>query len=83
MTMTKILHAVFDGKVLMQEGSVQLEVSKRYLLTIESKQKISGVDKDPAFDLSSLAVKTNIPDLAAEHDHYLYGTSRRGSDGGQ
>jgi hypothetical protein len=38
---------------------VQLEVSKRYLLTIESKQKISGVDKDPAFDLSSLAVKTN------------------------
>ena len=59
MTMTKILHAFFDGKVLMPAGSVQLEVGKRYLLTIESNQRICGEDKDPTFDLSSLAVKTN------------------------
>ena len=26
---------------------------------------------------ASLAVKTGIPDLATEHDHYLYGTPKR------
>lgn len=81
MTKTKTLHAVFDGKVLKPEESVDLEVGKRYVLTIESKQKISDIEKDPAFDLSSLAVKTNISDLATEHDHYLYGIPKRGSDG--
>lgn len=79
--MMKTLRAVFDGKVLKPEGSVDLEVGKRYILTVESKGKSNDVEKDSAFDLSSLAVKTNIPDLAAEHDHYLYGTSKRGSDG--
>ena len=77
----KTLRAVFDGKVLKPEWSVDLEVGKRYILTVESKGKSNDVGKDPAFGLSSLAVKTNIPDLAAEHDHYLYGTSKRGSDG--
>lgn len=77
---TKILHAVFDGKVLKPEESAGLEVGKRYVLTIEPKQKIADVKGGPAFDLSSLAVKTTISDLATEHDHYLYGTSKRRSD---
>ena len=47
-----------------------MEVGKRYVLTVESKQEIPDVEKDPAFDISSLAVKTNISDLATEHDHY-------------
>lgn len=81
MIKTKTLNAIFDGEVLKPEGSVDLEVGKRYVLTIESKQKITEVEKDPAFDLSSLAVKTNISDLATEHDHYLYGISKRGADG--
>ena len=83
MTKTKTLHAVFDGKVLRPEESVDLELGKRYVLSIESKQKINDIEKDPAFNLSSLAVKTNISDLATEHDHYLYGIPRRGSDGDQ
>nr|QNO57302.1 hypothetical protein HCLJFGEB_00046 [Methanosarcinales archaeon ANME-1 ERB7] len=83
MTGTKTLHAVFDGKVLKPEGAVDLELGKRYVLSIESKQKINDIEKDPAFNLSSLAVKTNISDLATEHDHYLYGIPRRGSDGDQ
>ena len=83
MTGTKTLHAVFDGKVLRPEESVDLEVGTRYVLSIESKQKINDIEKDPAFNLSSLAVKTNISDMATEHDHYLYGIPRRGSDGDQ
>nr|QNO55318.1 hypothetical protein NDMCNHHP_00018 [Methanosarcinales archaeon ANME-1 ERB7] len=60
-----------------------MEVGTRYVLSIESKQKIDDIEKDPAFNRSSLAVKTNISDLATEHDHYLYGIPRRGSDGDQ
>ncbi len=81
--MTKTLHAVFDGKVLKPEETVDLEKGERYVLTIESKQKITDVEKDPAFDLSSLSVKTNISDLATEHDHYLYGIPRQRSYGDQ
>lgn len=73
----KKIHAVFDGKVLCPEGPVELEVNGRYILNIEPVKKDKPLDNagpDSAFDLSSLAVKTGIPDLATEHDHYLYGT---------
>ncbi len=83
MTGTKTLHAVFDGKVLKPVKPVDLKVGKRYVLTVESKQEVIDVEKDPAFNLSSLAVKTNISDLSTEHDHYLYGMPKRGSDGDQ
>jgi len=83
MTGTKTLHAVFDGEVLKPVKPVDLKVGKRYVLTVESKQEVTDVEKDPAFNLSSLAVKTNISDLSTEHDHYLYGMPRRGSDGDQ
>lgn len=73
------MHAVFDGKVLKPEGSVDLEAGKRYVLVIESAQELSTVEEDPAFDVASLAVQTNISDLATEHDHYLYGRPRRSS----
>ena|ERR1051326_5146041 len=33
---------------------------------------------DPAYRLGELAVSTGITDLAAEHDHYIYGTPKRG-----
>nr|QNO55703.1 hypothetical protein EEOEGNLI_00040 [Methanosarcinales archaeon ANME-1 ERB7] len=69
--------------MLRPEERVDLEVGTRYVLSIESKQKINDIEKDPAFNLSSLAVKTNISDLATEHDHYLYGIPKRGSDGDQ
>ena len=83
MTETRTLHAVFDGKVLKPVKPVDLKVGKHYVLTVESKQEVTDVEKDPAFNLSSLAVKTNISDLSTEHDHHLYGMPRRGSDGEQ
>lgn len=46
-------------------------------------KKLPDVGDDPAFDIASLAVETGIPDLAKEHDHYLYGTPKRGKRNGQ
>ena len=80
--MTKKLHAVFDGKVLRPEEPIDLEPNMHYVLTIEPRkiaENIDAIDNDPAFNLSSLAVKTGISDLATEHDHYLYGIPKKGS----
>jgi hypothetical protein len=82
--MIKRLHAVFDGKVLIPTEAVDLEVGEHCELLIEKgpSRKVASedIEKDPAFNLSELSVRTNIPDLAAEHDHYLYGIPKRQSD---
>jgi hypothetical protein len=78
--MTKKVRAVFDGRVLRPEEPVDLKVNGHYLLKIEPLEKKNDknrIEDDPAYDLSSLAVKTGIADLASEHDHYLYGVSKR------
>lgn len=80
--MTKKVRAVFDGKVFCPEEPVELEINGHYVLNIEPVKKEDLIENDKAesdaaFDLASLAVKTGIPDLAAEHDHYLYGTPKR------
>jgi len=69
--------------VLYPEEPVELEINGHYILNIEPFNEIENnndVESDPAFNLSSLAVKTGIPDLAVEHDHYLYGTTKRRTD---
>ena len=73
--MTKTLKVLFDGSVFRPSGPVDLEAGKNYTITV--KLSPEDPDKDPAFDIASLAVDTHIPDLAEEHDHYLYGSPKR------
>jgi hypothetical protein len=78
--MTKKIQAIFDGKVLCPEEPVDLEINGRYILNIEPVIDNDGkeeLETDAAYDISSLAVKTGISDLATEHDHYLYGTPKK------
>ncbi len=76
MTETKTLHAIFDGKVLKPEGSVDLEPNVRYLVTIE---RIEAVNKQSIWDvLSEFSGTVEGPeDWAGEHNHYLYGVPKR------
>ena len=81
--MKKTLHAVFDGEVLRPQGPVDLRVNGRYLLTVEPSGEEQAAASEEAQEnladyLASLAVHTGIPDLAHQHDHYLYGTPKRG-----
>ena len=86
--MGKTIHATFDGEVFHPEGPVDLPVNGHYVLTVEplGEDQAEGEEdgeKDLADYIVSLAVHTGIPDLAHEHDHYLYGTPKRGGgDGG-
>ncbi len=41
-------------------------------------KELVSVETDPSFDIASLAVETEITDLAVEHDHYLYSTPKHG-----
>jgi predicted DNA-binding antitoxin AbrB/MazE fold protein len=77
-TMIKTLKVVFDGSVFRPSGPVHLEAGKKYTITVKSLPEDPDVEQDPAFDISSLAVATGIPDLATEHDHYLYGLPKWG-----
>jgi len=75
--MTKILEVLFDGSVFRPSGPVDLEAGKKYTITVQLSPEGSDADKDPAFEIASLAVDTHISDLAEEHDHYLYGSPKR------
>jgi hypothetical protein len=79
MGMTKTMKVIFDGTVFRPSGPVRLKAGKKYAITVVSLPEDPDVEKDPAFDISSLAVTTNIEDLAKEHDHYLYGLPKRKS----
>lgn len=68
--MTKVL---FDGSVFRPSGPIDLEARNTPSQYLSPEEP----DKDPAFEIASLAVDTHIPDLAAEHDHYLYGSPKR------
>jgi len=35
------------------------------------EKPIDKIEKDPTFDLASLAIDTGIPDLASNYDQYL------------
>lgn len=66
---------VFDGPNPLPEGT-------RVLVTPDAAQATrtpngsGGVD--PVYRLGDDAVDGGIPDLSAEHDHYIYGTPKRG-----
>ncbi len=77
--MTKTVNVVFDGSVFRPSGPVNLKAGKKYTITVSPFPEEADAEQDPAFDITSLAVTTNIPDLSSEHDHYLHGLPKRGS----
>ena len=73
--MTRTIAAHFDGKAIIPDEPVQLPVGQRLRVCIEFSE-----GESPRFaDLLDLAA--DLPDapsdLAAQHDHYLYGSPKR------
>ena len=71
----------FDGKVIVPDESLDLPRNQRLIVHVEPIP-----DKEPAQEPSLLEWMAQNPvddsalpsDLAHEHDHYLYGTPKKG-----
>jgi len=87
--MTRTLRAHFDGKVIVPEEPVDLPVGQSLSVQIESREqsrstaRLDAPAENPFAALIDWVKKLppagdDVPtDLAAQHDHYLYGTPKR------
>jgi len=73
--MTKTVHAVYDGKVLLPEETIDdLIPNQRYLIKIIFQEKSIKKKRSRVLQkISARATDLGISDLAAQHDHYLNG----------
>lgn len=79
--MTQTLYATYDGHTLLPEKEIDLCLNQRYLIHIEEKATEEKKQKKTVLQrLSERAMDMEISDLAAQHDHYLYGTDKRGTE---
>ena len=78
--MTRILTAVFDGKVLRPEGLLDMEPNTRCKITVETPVDAAGGNAWDVLDQAAGSVQAPA-DWTAEHDHYLYGSPKRGGAG--
>jgi len=71
--------AVFDGEVLRPQEPLTLTPNQRYSITIDEPAS-APVDTEDAWSvLRSLAGSYDGPsDWSTEHDHYIYGSPKRG-----
>ena len=76
-------NAYFDGKVIVPEHAVDLPRDRSFVVRVETPAGADpGLESVPLNALQWLAdnaVDDELPsDLSSEHDHYLYGTPKRG-----
>ena len=76
-------NAHFDGKVIVPEQAVDLPRNLPLVVQVETPGSVDlPVESAPVHALQWLAdnaVDDDLPsDLSAQHDHYLYGTPKRG-----
>jgi hypothetical protein len=73
--MTQTIKAHFDGKVIVPDEPVQLPVGQPLRVHVEEAEPAAP----PFADLLGFAadLPDAPPDLAAQHDHYLYGSPKQ------
>ncbi len=77
--MKRTVNVVFDGEVLRPEEPLDLEPNGHYQVTIEEPVRKDETRAPGVLDdILELAQDQDLPeDLAAQVDHYLYGTPKR------
>lgn len=73
--MPTIFSAHFDGKVLVPDEPVVLPVGERLEVRVDSANAPPGQFSELASFAADLP--GSLGDLAAQHDHYLYGTPKK------
>ena len=73
--MTQTIRAHFDGKVIVPDQPVQLPVGQPLRVHLELEEPSSPRFAD--FLRFAADLPDAPPDVAAQHDHYLYGSPKR------
>ena len=76
-----VIKARYDGRVFIPQQPVDLPVDSELEIVISSRS-LNTAGESALARLAAIADKypanPNLPDdLAAQHDHYLYGTAKR------
>jgi hypothetical protein len=76
-------NAHFDGKVIVPEQAVELPRDRSFVVHVEIFDDAPTAAKESPRSalqwLAENAVNDELPaDLSGQHDHYLYGTPKRG-----
>jgi hypothetical protein len=72
------IKATFDGTSFKIVEPIELEPNKEYLLTVE-KNSTSNGEHAIEFLIKNAGTIHGPPDFSDEHDHYLYGTPKKGN----
>jgi predicted DNA-binding antitoxin AbrB/MazE fold protein len=78
--MTRTIDAIYDGQVLRPLVPLDLQPNERCRITIESQTPSQAVGKKIprcVREILEMAEDLGVPDLAQQHDHYLYGLPKR------
>lgn len=76
--MTRRVEVVYDGEVLRPLAPLDLQPNGRYRVTIAAKIPKPRKKMPRSFKrILARARDLGIPDLAEQHDHYLYGLPKR------
>lgn len=73
------INAHFDGKVIIPDEPLDLPPGQPLIVRIEAKDADASRESALAWLAGHASDSEDNPrDLAHEHDHYLYGASKRG-----
>ena len=75
-TSTRESDVTFDGEVLRPDEPLDLEPNKTYRVRIEPADS-KPEPENSLHRILQLARDLELPDLAEQHDHYLYGTPKK------
>lgn len=73
----QLIKEVEDLPAELQEKMLRLVHFMKEEIFLETPKKRRSKKKVTFANLEDLAVDTGIPDLAAQHDHYLYGVPKK------
>jgi hypothetical protein len=70
------IEVTFDGQVLRPDAPLDLEPNRKYRVRIQPADS-ELQPKDSLLRILGLARDLGVSDLAEQHDHYLYATTKK------
>ena len=78
MTLQKqLMNEIKDLPLEAQEKLLKLILFVKKEILVSAKGTSGRKATNPLSDVDNFAIETGIPDLATQHDHYLYGVPKR------